>query len=116
MKYWRKPLDFDDVKVPHGEVHIISDRCKGCGFCVEYCPKDVLALSEAFNVKGYHPPEVVKHGECVNCNLCELICPDFAIFSVAVDGNGDSVAQRVAATESIVAARDKKQEKQGVKS
>ena len=29
-----------------------------------------------------HPPEVVKHGECVNCNLCEMICPDFAIFSV----------------------------------
>jgi len=26
---------------------------------------------------------VAKHGECVNCNLCEMICPDFAIFSVA---------------------------------
>jgi formate hydrogenlyase subunit 6/NADH:ubiquinone oxidoreductase subunit I len=25
---------------------------------------------------------VVKHGECVNCNLCEMICPDFAIFSL----------------------------------
>jgi formate hydrogenlyase subunit 6/NADH:ubiquinone oxidoreductase subunit I len=42
----------------------------------------LLALSEEFNRKGYHPPEVVKHGECVNCNLCEMICPDFAIFSL----------------------------------
>ena len=82
MKYWRKPLDVDQVKIPHGEVHIIAERCKGCGFCVEYCPKDVLAMSEEFNRKGYHPPKVVKHGECVNCNLCEMICPDFAIYSL----------------------------------
>ena len=85
MKYWRKPLDFDQVKIPHGEVHIIAERCKGCGFCVEYCPKDVLVLSEEFNQKGYHPPKVVKSGECVNCNLCEMICPDFAIFSVPIE-------------------------------
>ena len=26
---------------------------------------------------------IVKAGECVNCNLCEMICPEFAIFSVA---------------------------------
>jgi 2-oxoglutarate ferredoxin oxidoreductase subunit delta len=69
------------VKIPHGTVTIIRDRCKGCGFCVEYCPKEVLVMSKEFNVKGYHPPEVVKEGECVNCNLCEMICPDFAIFS-----------------------------------
>lgn len=84
MKFWRKPLDSDDIKIPHGEVLVIKDRCKGCGFCVEYCPKGVLALSDEFNSKGYHPPEVVKTGECVNCNLCEMICPDFAIFSVAL--------------------------------
>jgi 2-oxoglutarate ferredoxin oxidoreductase subunit delta len=88
MKYWRKPLDFDQIRVPHGAVRIIKDRCKGCGFCVEYCPKDVLVMSEEFNRKGYHPPKVVKDGECVNCNLCEMICPDFAIFSVPLpDGH-----------------------------
>ncbi len=84
MKYWRRPLDLDQVTIPHGHVHIIEDRCKGCAFCVEYCPKDVLVLSDRFNRKGYHPPEVIesKDGDCVNCNLCEMICPDFAIFSV----------------------------------
>ena len=91
MKYWRTPLDLDRITVPHGEVHILPDRCKGCGFCVEYCPKGVLAISEAFNHKGYHPPKVVKPEECVNCNLCEMICPDFAIFSVAAE-DAESVA------------------------
>jgi 2-oxoglutarate ferredoxin oxidoreductase subunit delta len=84
MRYWRKPLDLGEVKIPHGEVRIVRDRCKGCGFCVEYCPKGVLVMSKEFNRKGYHPPEVVKTGECVNCNLCGMICPDYAIFSVAL--------------------------------
>ena len=82
MRYWRRPLDHDRVRPPRGAVRIIPERCKGCGFCVEYCPRDVLALSARFNRKGYHPPEVVRHGHCVSCNLCEMICPDFAIFSV----------------------------------
>jgi len=86
MRYWRQPLDADRVEVPRGEVIIIADRCKGCGFCVEYCPCEVLEMSEEFNCKGYHPPLVVKSGECVNCNLCEMICPEFAIFTVAQTG------------------------------
>jgi 2-oxoglutarate ferredoxin oxidoreductase subunit delta len=51
-------------------------------------------MSEEFNSKGYHPPKVVKSEECVNCNLCEMICPDFAIFSVAV--TEDEAAAEVA--------------------
>jgi 2-oxoglutarate ferredoxin oxidoreductase subunit delta len=82
MKFWRTPLDLDKAKVPRGTVHIVTERCKGCGFCIEYCPKDVLVFSKGFNRKGYHYPEVVTGGQCVNCNLCEMICPDFAIFSL----------------------------------
>lgn len=81
-RYWRRPLDADRIKVVRGQVLIIADRCKGCGFCVEYCPREVLVLSEEFNRKGYHPPKVVRSGACANCSLCEMICPDFAIFSV----------------------------------
>ena len=79
-KFWRKPLDSDKLEIPHGELHIIKERCKGCGFCVEYCPRDVLELSTEFNTKGYHPPFVAKENTCVFCGLCEMLCPEFAIF------------------------------------
>ncbi len=80
MKYWRKPLDADAISVPHGRIHVIRELCKGCGFCVEYCPRRVLELSEEFNKKGYHPPIAGNPEACVCCGLCELICPEFAIY------------------------------------
>lgn len=82
--FWRRPLDADRVRAPRGEVFILVDRCKGCEFCVEYCPRDVLAMSDEFNRKGYHIPVVVMSGECLDCSLCETICPEFAIYTVAV--------------------------------
>ena len=80
MKLWRKPLDADEFEAPKGKVYIIDERCKGCGFCIEFCPRDVLEESEKYNSKGYHPPEVANPDDCVHCGLCELICPEFAIF------------------------------------
>ena len=80
MTYWRQPLDRDRIRITHGIVHIIDDRCKGCGFCVEFCPRDVLSISERTNSKGYHPPDVINNESCTNCGLCALLCPDFAIF------------------------------------
>ncbi|MFQ5605131.1 MAG: ferredoxin family protein [bacterium] len=85
MKHWRKPLDADKIEVPRGVIHILEDQCKGCGFCVEYCPIEVLQLSDGFNTKGYHPPVVVKANECVQCQLCEIICPEFSIFVTLKD-------------------------------
>jgi 2-oxoglutarate ferredoxin oxidoreductase subunit delta len=81
MKYWRTPLDAEKVKTPKGEITVIPERCKGCGICIEYCPKKILDYSKDINKKGYHYPEVKKDARCVNCHFCEILCPDFAIFS-----------------------------------
>jgi len=67
-----------------GMVYIDWDLCKGCGFCVDFCPTKVLALSEEFNAHGYHPPYLLPERTCTGCDLCGLYCPDFAIFSVRV--------------------------------
>lgn len=73
---------FGELKAKKGNIQINKDRCKGCGFCVEYCPKDVLELSEEFNIKGYHPPYIKNEDECCYCQLCEAICPEYAIFVI----------------------------------
>ncbi len=65
-----------------GKVTIDEKRCKGCWYCVEYCPTKVLEVSEKLNEKGYHPPKLVEvepNKVCIACHLCELYCPDFAI-------------------------------------
>jgi 2-oxoglutarate ferredoxin oxidoreductase subunit delta len=80
MKLWRQPLDRDRVRIAHGIVHVIDDRCKGCGFCIEFCPRHLLKISDRINAKGYHPPEVVDDLNCTYCGLCALLCPDFAIY------------------------------------
>ncbi len=84
MKFWRKPLDQDRVLVPRGKVHLIVERCKGCQLCVTYCPRDVLEMSGLFNTKGYHPPQVGDPQGCLACGLCEMLCPEFAIYVVEV--------------------------------
>jgi 2-oxoglutarate ferredoxin oxidoreductase subunit delta len=80
MKYWRQPLDRDRIQIPRGIVHIIEERCKGCGFCVEFCPRQVFVVSKRTNPKGYHPPEIADSSHCTDCGLCALLCPDFAIY------------------------------------
>ena len=76
----RPTLLFVGVFVAKGRVSIVVERCKACGFCVEFCPTHVLALSSAFNSKGYHPPHAVDPEKCSGCDLCGMYCPDFAIY------------------------------------
>ncbi|MGD0231808.1 MAG: ferredoxin family protein [Syntrophorhabdales bacterium] len=54
-------------------INIFKGWCKGCGICVAFCPKKVLALDESGS------PYVKDPGQCARCGLCELRCPDFAI-------------------------------------
>ena len=85
VRYRERPFGLSKPAPPRGQIVIIEDRCKGCGFCVEYCPNDVLVISNKYNSKGYHPPELVYPDRCVDCGFCQMICPDFAIFSVELE-------------------------------
>ncbi|MEF8873583.1 MAG: 4Fe-4S dicluster domain-containing protein [Candidatus Thermoplasmatota archaeon] len=65
-------------KNKEGSVCVIPERCKGCEFCIEFCPAQALEPSENTTEKGYRPPEMT--GDCVLCGKCEKICPEFAIY------------------------------------
>lgn len=56
------------------EFTIKSERCKGCGICVAFCPKKVLELDKLGKIV------VVRPEDCIACGQCELRCPDYAIF------------------------------------
>jgi 2-oxoglutarate ferredoxin oxidoreductase subunit delta len=71
-------------KGPKGFVTINTELCKGCGFCIEFCPSKVLEFSDEFNSKGYHPPRASKPEACSGCDLCGIYCPDFAIFGLPI--------------------------------
>jgi 2-oxoglutarate ferredoxin oxidoreductase subunit delta len=71
-KSYPKPVEY---KAKSGiEIHVIKEFCKGCGICVEFCPKDVLNLGNDLKVNA---PNIEA---CNGDALCELRCPDFAIF------------------------------------
>ncbi len=79
-----------------GKVNIRVEWCKGCELCVDYCPTDVLVMSSDFNDKGHHYPLEVGDN-CILCQSCYIICPEFAIFAVPRDASADRDASPVTA-------------------
>ena len=79
----RRPISAPQgLKLRDVEIVVLEDRCKGCSFCIEFCPRDVLEQGTKLNVRGVHAPQVKDSALCVGCGVCEEICPDFAIFLV----------------------------------
>jgi 2-oxoglutarate ferredoxin oxidoreductase subunit delta len=74
--------DVAETKKGKGTVVVRSEICKGCSFCVDFCPSKCLGFSKGFNAKGYHYPVLATPEACTGCDMCGLYCPDFAIFGV----------------------------------
>ena len=49
--------------------------CKKCGLCMEECPKDVIGKDANGTIQILHIEN------CIACERCIMICPDFAVFT-----------------------------------
>ncbi|HOE56080.1 MAG TPA: 4Fe-4S binding protein [Bacillota bacterium] len=60
-------------EIDTGKIIINPAWCKGCGICVAFCPVKVLALENDKVV-------MTDVDKCTQCGMCELRCPDYAIY------------------------------------
>ncbi|MDD3832056.1 MAG: 4Fe-4S binding protein [Clostridia bacterium] len=61
------------------QVKIDFERCKGCGLCVNACPKKVLCIGDKSNKGGYFVARVDKPEQCIGCCACAYMCPDSCV-------------------------------------
>ena len=79
-------MHYVTTKVKQNHIHVIRERCKGCSFCVEFCPQHILYQTTETNAKGYQLIAVADLDRCTGCGMCSRVCPEFAIFVETPDG------------------------------
>ena len=60
------------------------ERCQGCRYCMEVCPKNAISVEKTINLKGYEPIKVDLE-LCVGCGACYTVCPDFVFDIIEVE-------------------------------
>ncbi len=71
-----------------GRITIDRNVCKGCKYCILFCPRKLIREDVNLNGQGYYPalfedPEK----KCIGCAICAKMCPEAAIevFSEEID-------------------------------
>jgi 2-oxoglutarate ferredoxin oxidoreductase subunit delta len=75
-----------------GKIIINTERCKGCGLCVQVCPKGGIVISKQSNKSGCFPAQA-NNTDCTGCCLCAIICPE-AIIEVYREDNTSSKSKK----------------------
>lgn len=75
-----KKLEPLSTPMEKANFHIFAEFCKGCGLCKEKCPNDVLIWSEKLGVYGTPIVKPKDEESCIACMICEMVCPDAAIY------------------------------------
>jgi pyruvate/2-oxoacid:ferredoxin oxidoreductase alpha subunit/NAD-dependent dihydropyrimidine dehydrogenase PreA subunit len=58
------------------EVVITPELCKGCGRCIEACPKHAISMGTDINQTSGLMPVNIDHSICNDCGLCVTACPE----------------------------------------
>ncbi|WP_265822465.1 4Fe-4S dicluster domain-containing protein [Geovibrio ferrireducens] len=69
------------------KVLINGEKCKGCGLCIQVCPKKILRFSDNINSMGYSIIMCTDQDACILCKSCALVCPD-VVFTLQKQDSG----------------------------
>ena len=83
-------MDKKDIAKSKHIVYVIAERCKGCGYCIEFCPQKALSKSDEINSHGYHLVRLKDNDKCTGCNMCDMVCPEFAISVMHIKQEAES--------------------------
>lgn len=68
------------------QVTFKTEECKGCEFCIAFCPKKLIkADKNVLNRSGIHPAMITDTAACIGCLSCALMCPDAVITIVKLE-------------------------------
>ena len=56
------------------EINVETEKCTGCGECVDICPVEVFELQDEKSV-------LVNAEECVGCESCVELCAEVFAFN-----------------------------------
>jgi 2-oxoglutarate ferredoxin oxidoreductase subunit delta len=59
--------------------NLFPHLCKGCGLCIQKCPKKIIVWSKDLGVYGTPAVRTKDQDECIACKICQGVCPDAAI-------------------------------------
>lgn len=67
---------------------VSSQRCTACNICVHVCPTNV------FELVMDSPPRIARQADCQTCFMCELYCPDDALYVAPVADAATEIAEQ----------------------
>ncbi|MDA8096276.1 MAG: 4Fe-4S binding protein [Clostridia bacterium] len=71
-------FEYQQKETKRGTFTLFPGLCKGCGLCIEKCPKKCLGWSRTLGVYGMPAIEPINE-DCISCGVCSTVCPDCAI-------------------------------------
>jgi len=78
-------------------IEIVSaERCTACNICVHVCPTNV------FDIVKDQPPRIARQADCQTCFMCELYCPEDALFVAPVADAPIAVEENDAGVQALM--------------
>ncbi|MFZ4289436.1 4Fe-4S binding protein [Variovorax sp. HJSM1_2] len=75
-------------------IELISpERCTACNICVSACPTNV------FDVVTNGPPHIARQEDCQTCFMCELYCPEDALYVAPIADRRATAEEREPSTQ-----------------